>query len=55
MSTRLEEDFLLAAQANNCFKLKNLLHHGVNIDCVSDVSGYKINIHWLKLLFHHAE
>ena len=54
MSTRLEEDFLLAAQINNCFKLKNLLHHGVNIDCVNDVSDVKL-MYWLKLLFCHAE
>ena len=52
MSTGVEKDFLVAAQTNNCFKLKNLLHYGVNIDCVDGVSDTKlICVHWVKLLF----
>ena len=39
MSARVE-DFLFAAHTNNHLKLKNLLQHGVNIDCVNDVSFY---------------
>jgi len=51
--SRVEEDFLLAARTNNYLKLKNLIQHGVNIDCVDDVSFCVCTLQ--LLLYYHAE